>query len=116
MSYFHYQPTFYHIHVHFVHVDRTMRDSRENVSLDAVIANIEMVSDYYQRATLAYKVGTETPLFKILVEHGVQEPEPVVVEEEVKKEEGQDGDEAGAEEKNQEESKKDDVKENGADG
>ena len=47
MSYFHYQPTFYHLHVHFVHVDRCMRDIRENVSLDSVISNIEMVSDFY---------------------------------------------------------------------
>ena len=46
-AYFHYQPTFFHIHVHFVHVDRTMRDTRENVALDAVIANIEMISDFY---------------------------------------------------------------------
>lgn len=76
MSYFHYQPTFYHLHAHFVHVERTMRDTRENVSLDSVIANIEMVPDFYQRTTLTYKVGTQMPLFKVLVDHGVLQPEP----------------------------------------
>jgi len=34
LSFFHYQPTFFHLHVHFVHVDRTARDFRDNVSLD----------------------------------------------------------------------------------
>ena len=87
MAYFHYQPTFYHLHVHFVHVDRTTRDTRENVSLDSVITNLEMIPDYYQRATLTYKVGTQMPLFKLLVKHNILEPEPEPVVEEVKAEE-----------------------------
>ena len=83
LSYFHYQPTFYHLHVHFVHVDKVNTVTRECVSLDQVITNIEMMSDYYQRATLSYKLGTQMPLFKILVEKGILEPEPI---EEVKEE------------------------------
>ena len=84
--YFHYQPTFYHLHAHFVHVDRTARDTRENISLDAVITNLEMLGDFYQRTTLCYKVGTKTPLCAILTDKGVLEPdtEPAVVEEESK--------------------------------
>lgn len=84
LCYFHYQPTFFHLHVHFAHIDRSMRDFRDNVSLDQCIANIEMVPDYYQRATLVYKVGTQMPLFDILLENGVLVPEPV--KEEVKEE------------------------------
>ena len=84
LSYFHYQPTFYHLHVHFVHVDCSTRDTRDSVSLDGVIANLEMLSDYYQRATMTYKIGTQMPLFKVLCEKGVLEPEPV---EETKEEE-----------------------------
>lgn len=47
LAYFHYQPTYFHLHVHFMHVDKQERDSRETVSLDEVISNIEIVSDYY---------------------------------------------------------------------
>ena len=83
LSYFHYQPTFYHLHVHFVHVDRASRESRDCVSLDQCINNIEMIPDYYQRATLCYKLGTQMPLFKILLEKGILQPEPV---EEIKEE------------------------------
>ena len=86
-AYFHYQPTFYHLHVHFVHVNRTLRDTRENVSLDSVIANIEMVSDFYQRTTLTYKIGTQTPLFEVLVHNKVLQPEPEVLETETEAEE-----------------------------
>ena len=81
LSFFHYQPTFYHLHVHFVHIDRATRDSNECVSLDQCIQNIEMMSDYYQRATLSYKVGTKSALFQILADKGILEPEPEPVEE-----------------------------------
>ena len=74
MSYFHYQPTFYHLHVHFTHCENTSWDKRDCVRLDDAITNIEMLPDYYQRATLTYKVGTQMPLFDILVEKGILEP------------------------------------------
>lgn len=47
MCYFHYQPTFFHLHVHFVHIDKCMNDTRDCVRLDDCITNIEMVPDYY---------------------------------------------------------------------
>lgn len=42
-----------------------------------------MIPDYYQRATLSYKLGTQMPLFRILLDKGILEPEPI---KEVKKE------------------------------
>mmetsp|Transcript_6796 Transcript_6796/g.8097 ORF Transcript_6796/g.8097 Transcript_6796/m.8097 type:complete len:93 (+) Transcript_6796:202-480(+) len=53
-----------------------MRDSRSNVYLDTVIDNIEMLSDFYQRTTLTYRLGTQRPLFDILIKHNVLQPEP----------------------------------------
>jgi m7GpppX diphosphatase len=44
-AFFHYQPTYYHLHVHFIHVVATPHDN--SVSLEQVIFNIEMASDYY---------------------------------------------------------------------
>ena len=96
-SYFHYQPTYYHLHIHFVHVECAHADDvRVFVDLDSVIQNIEMMDDYYQRATLSYPVGTQMPLFKILAEKGIlqeekekkpETPKPAEkAEEEVKKE------------------------------
>ena len=75
-SFFHYQPTFYHLHVHFVHIEKFISSRTDNVSLDSVIANIEMVSDFYQRTTLTYKLGAARPLFDILVKNNVLQPEP----------------------------------------
>lgn len=48
-AYFHYLPSYYILHVHFEHVDRsaTVGDTRERVDLDNVIQNIEMMGDYY---------------------------------------------------------------------
>ena len=51
LAYFHYQPSYYHLHVHFVHIELKSRDTRSCVNLEEVISNIEMISDYYQRAT-----------------------------------------------------------------
>jgi len=53
-----------------------MRDTRENTNLNSVIDNIEMVSDFYQRTTMTYKVGTQTPLFEVLVNNNILQPEP----------------------------------------
>lgn len=72
--------------MHFVHVDGFKRDGRDNVSLDSLIDNIKLLSDFYQRASLTYKIGTRTPLFDVLCEKGILQPEPEKVEEEKKAE------------------------------
>ena len=75
MCYFHYPPTFYHLHVHFVHIDRCQNETRDCVRLDDCIANIEMIPDYYQRATLTYKIGSKMHLGQLFIEKGVLQPE-----------------------------------------
>ena len=71
LAYLHYQPTYYHLHVHFVHIEKQGRDSRESLPLEQVIFNIELAADYYQRVPLVYAVGSLSPLFNVLTEHGV---------------------------------------------
>ena len=44
---FHYLPTYWLLHVHFVHIDKQIRDARDHIPLEVVIDNIEMMTDYY---------------------------------------------------------------------
>lgn len=46
-AYFHYLPTYYLLHVHFVNVDGQAMDKREMQPLEVVIQNIEMNAKYY---------------------------------------------------------------------
>lgn len=59
-----------------MHIEKFKSSKTDNVSLDSVIANIEMVSDFYQRTTLTYKLGAARPLFDVLVKNNVLQPEP----------------------------------------
>ncbi|XP_008555758.1 m7GpppX diphosphatase [Microplitis demolitor] len=56
--YFHYQPSYYHLHVHFTAF--TVENAGTLVErahlLSTVISNIEMMPDYYQKATLTFRV------------------------------------------------------------
>jgi m7GpppX diphosphatase len=66
----HYQPTYYHFHVHVVHVD--MVDGigalvGQAHLLDDVIDNLSNFgADFYQRKTLTYQLGRNHELFEIL--------------------------------------------------
>jgi m7GpppX diphosphatase len=62
----HYQPTYYHFHVHIVHADMDGVGALVGQAhlLDDVIDNIETFgSDYYQKKTLHYTLGSEHPLY-----------------------------------------------------
>lgn len=54
--YFHYQPSFYHLHIHI----NSVRNEAPGIwcekshMLDTVINNLELLSDYYQKATLPF--------------------------------------------------------------
>ena len=76
-TYFHYLPTYYHLHVHVTHVD--IKCERAIVTLDEAITNIELIGDYYEKCSLTYQIGAEMPLSKILIEQGVlkEEVKPV---------------------------------------
>ncbi|XP_039970829.1 m7GpppX diphosphatase [Bactrocera tryoni] len=54
--YFHYQPSFYHLHLHInpVRGDAPGIWCEKSHMLDTVISNIELMSDYYQRVTLPF--------------------------------------------------------------
>ncbi|POM64222.1 Scavenger mRNA-decapping enzyme DcpS [Phytophthora palmivora] len=56
--YLHYQPTYYHLHVHFSHVKMTQGTfSGKAVLLEDVIYNLSINSDHYKNATLSFVVG-----------------------------------------------------------
>jgi m7GpppX diphosphatase len=63
--YIHYQPSYYHFHVHFTAL--TYDDPGSHVErahlLDTVINNISLISDYYQKSTLVFPLKENDPLF-----------------------------------------------------
>ena len=84
-AYFHYLPTYYHLHVHFTHVD--VKCERAIVTLDEAISNIELMGDYYEKCSMTYQIGADMELTKILIEKGVIKEEAPPKVEEVKEEE-----------------------------
>ncbi|XP_017855862.1 PREDICTED: m7GpppX diphosphatase [Drosophila arizonae] len=54
--YFHYQPSFYHLHVHInpIRNDAPGIWCEKSHMLDTVINNLELMPDYYQRASLPF--------------------------------------------------------------
>lgn len=59
-AYFHYQPSYYHLHVHFTFLkyDAPGIFCEKSHLLTTVISNIKLMPDYYQKATLSF-VGRE---------------------------------------------------------
>ena len=64
-AFFHYLPTYYHLHIHFVHVKMVQTVSchvGRAILLDDVIDNIELYSpnqdigDYYQKKTIVQEI------------------------------------------------------------
>ncbi|CRK92696.1 CLUMA_CG006344, isoform A [Clunio marinus] len=57
-AYFHYQPSFYHLHVHFTILKYKAPgiNCEKSHLLNNVIDNIKMIPDYYQRAILTFSV------------------------------------------------------------
>ena len=62
-AYLHYQPTFYHLHVHFTplrHPASAHLVIDKSIFLSDVIQNLRLCGQYYQRATLRYPVRVKT--------------------------------------------------------
>jgi m7GpppX diphosphatase len=57
-AYFHYQPSFYHLHVHFISLnyDAPASGTGKAVLLDDVINNLRIAGDFYRRATLTFSL------------------------------------------------------------
>lgn len=73
--YLHYQPSFYHLHVHFTYIkhDAPGIFCERSHLLDTVIDNIELISDYYQRATLSFVLKESDSYFNKYITDGTDE-------------------------------------------
>ncbi|XP_058806145.1 m7GpppX diphosphatase-like [Phymastichus coffea] len=72
-TYIHYQPSYYHLHVHFTYLmfETPGIYCEKAHLLSTVISNIETCSDYYQKAVLSFVVKDDDPLCKKYQENGV---------------------------------------------
>ena len=64
--YFHYQPSYYHLHIHFTHLKYAAPKTLvgEAHLLEEVIDNIEHIdSDFYQKKTLSFCLKDSSPLW-----------------------------------------------------
>ncbi|EIE20512.1 scavenger mRNA decapping enzyme, partial [Coccomyxa subellipsoidea C-169] len=65
--YIHYQPSYYHLHVHFLHVKfdagAGMAAGKAHL-LNDIIDNIVLMSDYYAKRTLTFILGERDPLLQ----------------------------------------------------
>ncbi|PZC72801.1 hypothetical protein B5X24_HaOG210564 [Helicoverpa armigera] len=70
--YFHYQPSFYHLHVHFTYLRHEAPGiyAEKAHLLDTVIDNIEMIGNYYHRATLPFTIREMDNIFNIYETNG----------------------------------------------
>lgn len=68
--YLHYQPSYYHLHVHFTHINYTAPKTLvgEAHLLQEVIDNIQLANDYYQKKTISFCVKESSPLWREFVE------------------------------------------------
>ncbi|XP_063868242.1 LOW QUALITY PROTEIN: m7GpppX diphosphatase-like [Scylla paramamosain] len=70
--YLHYQPSFYHLHVHFSALSFEAPGTWAGKAhlLSSVISNIETCSDHYQKVTLPYTLKDNAPLSAMFKAHG----------------------------------------------
>ncbi|CAF3369675.1 unnamed protein product [Rotaria sp. Silwood1] len=70
-AFFHYPPTFYHLHVHFTTLQNRICGCEVERAhlLQDVIDHLKLKNDYYQTKTLYYKVAINDPLYKLLEEN-----------------------------------------------
>ncbi|KOB72995.1 putative histidine triad protein member [Operophtera brumata] len=63
--YLHYQPSFYHLHIHFTYLRHEAPGIHAEKAhlLDSVIDNIQMMGDYYQKASLPFTIREMDNIF-----------------------------------------------------
>ncbi|XP_063717124.1 m7GpppX diphosphatase-like [Symsagittifera roscoffensis] len=73
----HYQPSFYHLHIHFasIHIQGTHVQVERAHLLSDVIQNLEMQSNFYQKKTMTYVVNQQDPLMEVIRENVITEAE-----------------------------------------
>ena len=63
----HYQPQFYHAHVHFTRLQNDIGAQVERGHLLCdIVQNLRMDSDYYAKRTITYKLQITDPLYKLI--------------------------------------------------
>ena len=69
--YVHYQPSFYHFHVHFTYLkyDAPGIFCEKSHLLTTIILNIELLSDYYQRVNLSFVIKETDRLYEKIQEY-----------------------------------------------
>jgi m7GpppX diphosphatase len=70
----HYQPQFYHFHVHFTRLENEVGCSVERGHLVSdIVQNLGMDSDYYKKRTISFRLRTTDTLYKQLAEAACSE-------------------------------------------
>lgn len=66
-AYIHYQPSFYHLHIHFTHIkfESHSTECEKSHLLNHVIENIKLNGNYYQRVALSCLVKKGDELYKL---------------------------------------------------
>lgn len=63
----HYQPQFYHFHVHFTRLENEIGCQVERGHLVSdIIQNLQADNDFYAKRTIAYKLKTSSDLYKLI--------------------------------------------------
>ncbi|XP_013134406.1 PREDICTED: m7GpppX diphosphatase [Papilio polytes] len=70
--YIHYQPSFYHLHIHFTYLRHEAPGiyAEKSHLLDTVIDNIEMMGNYYKKATLPFTIREMDTIFNVYETNG----------------------------------------------
>ncbi|XP_059045851.1 m7GpppX diphosphatase [Achroia grisella] len=70
--YLHYQPSFYHLHVHFTYLRHEAPGiyAEKSHLLSTVINNIEMMGNYYQKASLPFTIREMDNIFNVYETNG----------------------------------------------
>ena len=65
--YFHYHPSYYHLHLHGCISNHSLLDSRylRHFFIDDIIENIQSNSTYYKYKTLTFELKLNNPLLKL---------------------------------------------------
>lgn len=65
-AYVHYQPSFYHFHVHFSHIKHQSPAMPErNIPLSQLVNNLSLFPDYYQKSTLEMVIRRNEKLYDL---------------------------------------------------
>ena len=66
----HYQPQFYHFHVHFTRLenDTGVQVEKAHLLMD-IIQNLQTDPEYYQKRTMTYKLSLKDKLYRLIKDH-----------------------------------------------